>query len=47
MGYMGPGLPGQRSVLVEANRRFIEDLWGLPEDTLRTDVGTGTIDMFA
>jgi NADPH-dependent sulfite reductase flavoprotein alpha-component len=47
MGYMGPGLPGQRSVLVEADRRFIEQLWGLPEGALRTEVGTGTIDMFA
>lgn len=47
MGYLGPGLPGQRSVLVAAGRRFVEDLWDLPPDTLRTDVGTGTIDMFA
>ncbi|MFM0336669.1 molybdopterin-dependent oxidoreductase [Paraburkholderia fungorum] len=46
MGYMGPGLPGQRSVLVEADRAFIEDLWGIPEGTLRTEVGNGTIDMF-
>ncbi len=46
MGYMGPGLPGQRSVLAEADRRFTEDLWGLPEGTLRTDVGKGTIEMF-
>jgi NADPH-dependent sulfite reductase flavoprotein alpha-component len=46
MGYMGPGLPGQRSVLVEDDRRFIERLWDLPPDTLRTEVGTGTIDMF-
>jgi sulfite reductase (NADPH) flavoprotein alpha-component len=47
MGCMGPGLPGQRSVLVEADRRFVERLWGLPEGTVGTDVGTGTIDMFA
>ncbi|MGX1806151.1 molybdopterin-dependent oxidoreductase [Nocardia sp. NPDC055321] len=46
MGYMGPGLPGQRSVLVEADREFIENLWKLPAGTLRTEVGTGTIDMF-
>ncbi|SIO49990.1 sulfite reductase (NADPH) alpha subunit [Burkholderia sp. GAS332] len=46
MGYMGAGLPGQRSVLVEADRVFIEDLWGIPKGTLRTDVGNGTIDMF-
>lgn len=47
MGYMGPGLPGQRSVLVEEDRRFIEDLWKIPQGTLRTEVGRGTVDMFA
>ncbi|WP_033825654.1 bifunctional nitrate reductase/sulfite reductase flavoprotein subunit alpha, partial [Kitasatospora sp. MBT63] len=46
MGYMGPGLPGQRSVLVEAERAFTEDLWGLPPGTLRTEVGRGTVEMF-
>ncbi|SFT80440.1 bifunctional nitrate reductase/sulfite reductase flavoprotein subunit alpha [Paraburkholderia aspalathi] len=46
MGYMGPGLPGQRSVLVEEDRAFIEDLWGIPKGTLKTEVGNGTIDMF-
>lgn len=46
MGYMGPGLPGQRSTLVEADRLFIEDMWGLPKGTLRTEAGTGTLSMF-
>ncbi|MGJ7517089.1 molybdopterin-dependent oxidoreductase [Pseudomonas baetica] len=46
MGYMGPGLPGQRSVLVEADRVFIEDLWNIPRDSLPRTVGTGTVDMF-
>ncbi len=46
MGYMGPGLPGQRSVLVDEDRAFIEDLWGIPPGTLKTEVGNGTIDMF-
>ncbi|MFF7447892.1 MULTISPECIES: molybdopterin-dependent oxidoreductase [unclassified Streptomyces] len=47
MGYMGPGLPGQRSVLVDAEREFVEDLWELPEGTLRKDgVGKGTVEMF-
>ncbi|WP_379134842.1 sulfite reductase subunit alpha [Paenibacillus sp. sgz500958] len=46
MGYMGPGLPGQRSVLVESDRIFIENLWNLPQGTLRTEVGNGTISMF-
>ena len=47
MGYMGPGLPGQRSVASADDRAFAEDQWGLPRGTLRTAVGTGTIDMFS
>ncbi len=47
MGYMGPGLPGQRSVLAEPDRAFIEDLWGIPAGSLRTDVGRGTVEMFS
>lgn len=46
MGYMGPGLPGQRSVLVEADRVFIEDLWDIPRDSLPREVGGGTVAMF-
>ncbi|GJF31501.1 bifunctional reductase [Kitasatospora sp. NE20-6] len=46
MGYMGPGLPGQRSVLVDAERAFVEDLWGVEAGTLRTEVGRGTVEMF-
>ncbi|WP_035844283.1 bifunctional nitrate reductase/sulfite reductase flavoprotein subunit alpha [Kitasatospora azatica] len=46
MGYMGPGLPGQRSVLVDAERAFIEELWGIEAGTLRTEVGRGTVEMF-
>ncbi|MBY9078072.1 molybdopterin-dependent oxidoreductase [Paenibacillus sp. HN-1] len=46
MGYMGPGLPGQRSLLSEADRRFMEDLWRLPHGTLRQESGTGTVSMF-
>jgi sulfite reductase (NADPH) flavoprotein alpha-component len=46
MGYMGPGLPGQRSALVEADRRFVEDLWGLPQATIRAEDGAGAVAMF-
>ena len=47
MGYMGPGLPGQRSVLVDEERAFVEELWELPPGTLRKDgVGKGTVEMF-
>ncbi|MFZ1179564.1 MAG: nitrate reductase, partial [Mycobacterium sp.] len=47
MGYMGPGLPGQRSVASADDRAFVEDQWGIPRGSLRTEVGTGTIDMFS
>ncbi|MFJ4324485.1 molybdopterin-dependent oxidoreductase [Streptomyces tricolor] len=46
MGYMGPGLPGQRSVLDDADRASVEKLWNLPEGTLRSDTGRGTVEMF-
>jgi sulfite reductase (NADPH) flavoprotein alpha-component len=47
MGYMGPGLPGQRSVTSDDDRAFVEERWGIPRGSLRTDVGGGTIDMFS
>jgi sulfite reductase (NADPH) flavoprotein alpha-component len=47
MGYMGPGLPGQRSVTSAGDREFVEDQWGIPRGSLRTEVGTGTVDMFS
>ena len=46
MGYMGPGLPGQRSLEIEADRRFVEAMWDLPGDTLRTEFGNGSVWMF-
>ncbi|MFF2808009.1 molybdopterin-dependent oxidoreductase [Streptomyces sp. NPDC058000] len=46
MGYMGPGLPGQRSALVAAERAFIESLWNIPEGSLRPEAGRGTVEMF-
>ena len=46
MGYMGPGLPGQRSVLVDADRAFVEQLWDIEPGTLRTEVGRGTVELF-
>ncbi|WP_082398843.1 bifunctional nitrate reductase/sulfite reductase flavoprotein subunit alpha [Pseudonocardia sp. EC080625-04] len=47
MGYMGPGLPGQRSVLSADDREFVEQEWGVPAGTLRSDAGQGTVDMFS
>jgi len=46
MGYMGPGLPGQRSALVEADRRFVEAQWGLAPGSLRGESGEGTVALF-
>jgi sulfite reductase (NADPH) flavoprotein alpha-component len=46
MGYMGPGLPGQRSALDPADRAFVEDRWGLEPGTIRAEAGTGTVDMY-
>ncbi|MFE2722095.1 molybdopterin-dependent oxidoreductase [Kitasatospora sp. NPDC059327] len=46
MGYMGPGLPGQRSVLVDEERAFVEELWGIEAGTLPTETGRGTVEMF-
>ncbi len=46
MGYMGPGLPGQRSMENECDRHFIEAMWNLPTATLRTDGGNGAVWMF-
>lgn len=47
MGYMGPGLPGQRSVLVDADRAFVEELWEVEPGALRAEgAGQGTVEMF-
>ncbi|WP_040838484.1 bifunctional nitrate reductase/sulfite reductase flavoprotein subunit alpha [Nocardia brevicatena] len=46
MGYMGPGLPGQRSLLSADDRRFVETEWGLAPGTLREQGAAGTVDMF-
>lgn len=46
MGYLGGGLPGQRSVQDAGDRRFIEDAWGLPAGTLRAEPGPGAVELF-
>ena len=46
MGYMGPGLPGQRTLLVEKDRDFIENMWGIEPNSISTKVGKGTVDLF-
>jgi NADPH-dependent sulfite reductase flavoprotein alpha-component len=46
MGYMGPGLPGQRAVTSADDRAFVERGWSLEPGTIRSDVGPGTVEMF-
>ncbi|WBU50292.1 bifunctional nitrate reductase/sulfite reductase flavoprotein subunit alpha [Kosakonia pseudosacchari] len=46
MGYMGGGLPGQRTVLAAEDRAFVEHLWQRPPGTLRDEVGGGTVALF-
>ncbi|MBM7368451.1 bifunctional nitrate reductase/sulfite reductase flavoprotein subunit alpha [Gordonia hydrophobica] len=46
MGYMGPGLPGQRTALDPAHRAEVEQRWNVPAGTIRDDPGGGTIDLF-
>ncbi|MHC2999071.1 molybdopterin-dependent oxidoreductase [Microbacterium sp. HJ5] len=46
MGYMGPGLPGQRAVFSPADRAFVEDVWGVEPGTIRDEAGTGTVEMY-
>ncbi|MCK1795181.1 bifunctional nitrate reductase/sulfite reductase flavoprotein subunit alpha [Streptomyces sp. XM4193] len=47
MGYMGPGLPGQRSALDAEDRARVEELWGIEPGAIRPDGhGRGTVDLF-
>lgn len=46
MGYMGPGLPGQRAVTSTPDRAFAEQRWGLAPGTIRDEFGPGAVDMF-
>ncbi len=46
MGYMGPGLPGQRGADRPEDRALVEEIWGLPPGRLRAESGAGTIAMF-
>ncbi|MFT9383130.1 MAG: bifunctional nitrate reductase/sulfite reductase flavoprotein subunit alpha [Acetobacter orientalis] len=46
MGYMGPGLPGQRSALSEPDRTFCEQQWQLPPGTIRETGSKGALALF-
>ncbi|MCX8254569.1 Sulfite reductase (NADPH) flavoprotein alpha-component [Beijerinckiaceae bacterium RH AL1] len=46
MGYLGYGLPGQRSVACDDERRFTEEVWGLAPGTIRPEPGVDAAGMY-
>ena len=46
MGYLSYGLPGQRSVERDADRGFVENLWGLAPGAIRKEPGPDAVAMF-
>ena len=46
VGYLSHALPGQRLVTSEADRRFIEELWGVPVGTIRSEPGLDAVSLF-
>ena len=46
VGYLSHGLPGQRVVSEAADRRFVEQLWGVAPGNIRPEPGADTVTMF-
>ena len=46
MGYLSYGLPGQRSVAYEDERRFTEEVWGIAPGTIRPEPGLDASAMY-
>jgi sulfite reductase (NADPH) flavoprotein alpha-component len=46
VGYLSHGLPGQRVVTSEEDRRFIEALWNIPAGSIQAMPGADTVSMF-
>ncbi len=46
MGYLSYGLPGQRSVAYEDDRRFVEDLWGIAPGSIGGEPGLDAASMY-
>ncbi len=46
VGYLSHGLPGQRTVLNEADRQFTEELWNLPPGTIQPTPGPDAVSLF-
>jgi sulfite reductase (NADPH) flavoprotein alpha-component len=46
VGYLSQGLPGQRDVTNAEDREFSEQLWKIPEGSIRHEPGPDTVTMF-
>jgi sulfite reductase (NADPH) flavoprotein alpha-component len=46
VGYLSHGLPGQRTVLDEADRRFVEALWRIPPGSIKPHPGPDAVSLF-
>ena len=46
VGYLSHGLPGQRVVMNEADRRCMETLWGIAPGSIQAKPGADTVTMF-
>ena len=46
VGYLSHTLPGQREVSCETDRAFIEQLWGVPPETIRREPGLDAVSLF-
>lgn len=46
VGYLSHGLPGQRTVLDESDRRCIEELWRIPPGSIKSQPGPDAISLF-
>jgi sulfite reductase (NADPH) flavoprotein alpha-component len=46
VGYLSHGLPGQRAVTSAEDRAFVEEIWGVPADTIRAEPGLDAVALF-
>ena len=46
VGYLSHTLPGQREVICEADRAFVEQLWDVPPETIRREPGLDAVSLF-
>ena len=46
VGYLSHTLPGQREISCDADRAFVEQLWGVPPETIRAKPGLDAVSLF-